>query len=74
VDVIKNVDPEVLRRFHKKWYTPKNMALVCVGDFTKAGLRQVLDMMEATFAADIAPAGWCNNYNGGTKCISIANR
>lgn len=31
--VIKDGDPEVFRRFYRKWYRPERMAVVVVGDF-----------------------------------------
>ena len=33
LDVIKHAKPATVRGFYQKWYHPKRMAVVCVGDF-----------------------------------------
>ena len=35
--VIREGDPEVFRRFYKKWYRPERMAVVAAGDFENLG-------------------------------------
>lgn len=33
VETVKNLSPQVIKRFHKKWYVPNNITLVVCGDF-----------------------------------------
>ncbi|WP_321329692.1 insulinase family protein [uncultured Ilyobacter sp.] len=42
-DIIKNATPELLKRYYHKWYHPKNMAVVAVGDFDKNHVKALLE-------------------------------
>ncbi|MFP4644864.1 MAG: M16 family metallopeptidase, partial [Spirochaetales bacterium] len=39
-DLIRNFDPQVLRRFYEDWYRPDLMAVVAVGDFDGSQVEQ----------------------------------
>lgn len=42
VEVIKEVTPEQLRNFYKKWYRPRQMAIVAVGDFDSQKIKEII--------------------------------
>ncbi|WP_320047640.1 insulinase family protein [uncultured Ilyobacter sp.] len=42
-DIIKNATPELLKRYYHKWYQPKNMAVVAVGDFDKKYVKTLVE-------------------------------
>ena len=42
-EVILNSSPDVIKNFYKKWYTPKNMALMAVGDFDKNEVKKQIE-------------------------------
>jgi zinc protease len=46
-DVVKNVSPERLRSFYKRWYRPDRMAIIAVGDFDQECLKEKI---ETTFS------------------------
>eukprot|EP01025_Chloroclados_australasicus_P009149 TRINITY_DN13521_c0_g1_i3.p1 TRINITY_DN13521_c0_g1~~TRINITY_DN13521_c0_g1_i3.p1 ORF type:complete len:1012 (-),score=156.71 TRINITY_DN13521_c0_g1_i3:256-3291(-) len=46
-EVIRGVSAEVVKGFYKRWYHPKNMALVVVGDFQDD--QAVVDLIKSTF-------------------------
>lgn len=51
-DVIRHVEPRVLRDFYNKWYRPDRQAVVVVGDFVD--LDDVVSLIESTFQ-DLRP-------------------
>ncbi|MBN2479325.1 MAG: insulinase family protein [Parachlamydiales bacterium] len=42
-EIIKNVKPQVIKDFYKKWYVPKNMAVIAVGDFDKDKIKGYIE-------------------------------
>ena len=42
-EIIKNANPELLKRYYHKWYHPKNMAVVAVGDFDKNYVKTLVE-------------------------------
>ena len=50
-DIIKNARPETVRGFYKKWYHPKRMAVVAVGDFDMlpGGVEGVAERIKTLF-------------------------
>lgn len=47
-EVLKTASPELLKRFYRDWYHPKNMAVMAVGDFDAAEIEKAV---EARFAS-----------------------
>ncbi|MFW6139304.1 MAG: M16 family metallopeptidase, partial [Spirochaetota bacterium] len=42
MEVIKNFDPEVLRRFYRDWYRPDLMTVIAVGDFNPEMMEKLI--------------------------------
>mmetsp|Transcript_2475 Transcript_2475/g.5962 ORF Transcript_2475/g.5962 Transcript_2475/m.5962 type:complete len:1024 (+) Transcript_2475:179-3250(+) len=59
VDVIRNCRPETVRGFYQKWYHPKRMAVMAVGDFEAfaGGALQVAEQIVRLFDKE-APRPW----------------
>ena len=55
MDVIQHAKPAIARGFYQKWYHPRRMAIMCVGDFAAhaGGAENVLAQVKAIF--DLEP-------------------
>ncbi|MEG1585721.1 MAG: insulinase family protein [Bacteroidales bacterium] len=74
-EVIQNFQPEELRKFYKKWYSPQNMAVIIVGDIhpeeAEKKLRQYMcqDMPNKATKFE-RPAYYPEKQKGGTVVIA----
>jgi zinc protease len=55
MEVIKNSDPEQLRRFYRDWYRPDNMAVVAIGDVAPERLLELVEEYFGTLRNPVAP-------------------
>lgn len=59
LDVIQNASPHTVRGFYQKWYHPKRMAILAVGDFDShaGGVDKVLELVQRIFSVE-PPHAW----------------
>jgi len=59
LDVIQNAKPATVRGFYQKWYHPKRMAILAVGDFDAhaGGVHKVLEQVQRIFNVE-SPHVW----------------
>ncbi len=55
VNIIKNVSPQRVKDFYRKWYRPDNMSLVIVGDIQKNRIQSLIQQKLAHSKAPTTP-------------------
>src|SRR3990167_746593 len=53
VDTVKNLTPEVIRAFHKRWYVPGNITIVVCGHFSSKEVLEKVQRLFNNFAGSI---------------------